>query len=120
VRPIPCVLTSRVRLLLAALILAVVSISFVGVPVYTLYFVLPQEDKAFLTSRPNRQAVLQRFGNPAEDLQSGARFPMTGWHPLPSRQVSGAALSFVRPYGSKLYLYFEPNGRLEEYVISRS
>lgn len=87
---------------------------------YLPYFVVPRQDQAFLASYPSRDAVLQRFGQPAEELQAGQRFQMTGWHPLPDREASHSALSFVRRYGSKLYLYFDAQGQMVFFVISRS
>jgi hypothetical protein len=79
--------------------------------VYRPYAVLPRQDRAFLESRPDRAAVMQRFGQPAEELQAGQHFPMTAWHPPPDRETTGSALSFVRRYGSKLYLYSTPKER---------
>ena len=87
---------------------------------YRPYVALPRQDQAFLASHPNRDAVVQRFGRPAEELQPGQRFQMTGWHPLPDRVASHSALSFVRRYGSKLYLYFDAQGQMEFFLISRS
>jgi hypothetical protein len=84
------------------------------------YFVLPREDKAFLAAHPSRQEVLQHFGRPSEQLRAGERFPMTGWYPLPDRAATDSAFSFVRRYGSKLYVFFGPSGDMEDYVISRS
>jgi hypothetical protein len=87
---------------------------------YYPYFVLPRQDQAFLSAHPRREDVLQHFGRPAEELRAGERFLMTGWHPLPERAASYSALSFVRRYGSKLYVFFDAQGEIEEFVISRS
>ena len=87
---------------------------------YQPYFVLPRQDRAFLAARPSHDQVLQRFGRPAEQLRSGERFPMTDWYPLPDRAATGSAVSFVRRYGSKLYVFFGPGGKIEHYVIAHS
>jgi hypothetical protein len=45
---------------------------------------------------------------------------MTGWHPVPTCVASSSALSFIRRYGSKLYVFFDAKGRTEDFVISHS
>jgi hypothetical protein len=108
---------SKILLLLVAIGALICSGYFI---LYRPYVLLPRQDQAFLASNPNRDAVLQRFGQPAEELQAGQRFQMTGWYPLPDREASHSALSFVRRYGSKLYLYFDAQGQMEFFLISRS
>jgi len=88
--------------------------------IYYPYFALPRQDQAFLAAHPRRDAVLRHFGHPAEELHAGERFTMTGWYPLPERPASYSALSFVRRYGSKLYVYFGAEGEMEDFVISHS
>lgn len=84
------------------------------------YFALPQQDRVFLAAHPKREDVLRHFGPPAEELRAGERFPMTGWHPLPMRAASFSAVSFVRRYGGKVYVFFNERGEMEEFVISNS
>jgi hypothetical protein len=109
--------------ILASLVL-LISAVVIGYCAYTgfyrPFFVLPEEDQAFLSAHPSREQVLQHFGRPAEQLRAGERFSMTGWHPLPDRAATDGAFSFVRRYGSKLYVFFGPGGEMEHFVISRS
>ncbi|MCU0750071.1 MAG: hypothetical protein MUF13_11060 [Akkermansiaceae bacterium] len=88
--------------------------------IYRPYVQLPREDLEFLGRMPMKSDVLKRFDSVDEELSSGERFQMTGWHPLPDRKVTGSAFSVVRRDGSKIYLFFDAEGRLEEYFISRS
>jgi len=108
---------SKLLLLLVAIGALICSGYFI---LYRPYVLPPRQDQAFLASNPNRDAVLRRFGQPAEELQAGQRFQMTGWYPLPDREASHSALSFVRRYGSKLYLYFDAQGQMEFFLVSRS
>ena len=106
---------------LLLLLAAVGAIGFFGFfLIYQRYVVAARQDQAFLASHPNREEILLRYGQPAEELQAGQRFQMTGWYPLPDRKASHSALSFVRRYGSKLYLYFDAQGQMEFFLISRS
>ena len=106
------------------LIVLLTSVSVIGYfgysSLYHPYFILPRQDQAFLESHPSRDEVLRHFGRPSEEIQSGERFSMTGWHPLPDRAASFSACSFLRSYGSKLYVFFGAQGELEHFVISRS
>lgn len=114
---------SPVNSLFSKILLLLVTIGalvWCGYGLYRTYVLLPRQDEAFLASHPSRIAVLQRFGQPDEELQAGQRFQMTGWRPLPERVASHSALSFVRSYSSKLYLYFDAQGGLEFYLISQS
>jgi hypothetical protein len=88
---------------------------------YQPYFVLPRKDRAFLGRRPHREEVLRYFrGRPAEEMRAGERFPPTGWYPLPEQPATHSALSFVRRYGSKIYVFFGQDGEVEYFVVSRS
>lgn len=84
------------------------------------YFVAPRQDNEFMASSPSEQQVRERFGAPAEELKAGEKFPPTGWYPLPHRAATHKALSFVRRDGRKIYVFFDVDGRLEEFSISRS
>jgi hypothetical protein len=115
------VVKQRILLLLALLILAgVLGCGFYSL-LYQPYFVLPREDRAFLATRPNRQEVVRYFHRrPAEELRAGERFPPTGWYPLPEQPATHSALSFVRRYGSKIYVFFGLDGEMEHFVVSSS
>ena len=90
------------------------------VVIYCPHVQLPRVDLEFLGSMPPKSEVLKRFDSVDEELSAGERFQMTGWHPLPNRKVTGSAFSVVRRDGSKIYMFFDAKGELEEYFISRS
>ena len=116
--------TTPVQRKILHLIVVLTSVGMIGYSGYSgfyhPYFILPRQDQAFLGAHPSRDEVLRHFGRPAEEIRAGERFPMTGWYPLPDRAASYSAFSFVRRYGSKLYVYFGAQGELEHFVISRS
>lgn len=89
--------------------------------VYHPYFIQPNEDREFLSKHPTRQEVLEWFSQkPEEPLQAGERFQMTGWRPLPARAASHDAYSFTRMSGKKIYVFFDAQGRVEEFVMATS
>src|SRR6266478_3315908 len=79
------------------------------------YFVLPRQDRAFLSSRPSREEVLRRFGTPTEELRAGERFIMTDWYPLPEQAATDSALCFERPYTDRIYIFFGPHGEMQHF-----
>lgn len=87
---------------------------------YRPYFRTPKEDIVFLNHVSSKSEILKRFIQVDEELVTGDKFEMTGWHPLPQRRVTGSAFSVVRRNGSKIYLFFTPEGILEEYFITHS
>lgn len=101
------------------LTLTVIGTGFYTV-IYRPYVQLPREDLEFLGRVSAKSEILKRFDSVDEELVEGGRFQMTGWHPLPDRKVTGSAFSVVRRDGSKIYLFFDATGKLEEYFISRS
>lgn len=101
------------------LMLTIIGIGFYTV-IYRPYVKLPKENLEFLGRLPSKAEILKRFDSVDEELVEGERFRMTGWHPLPDRKVTGSAFSVVRRDGSKIYLFFDVAGKLEEYFISRS
>jgi len=95
--------------------------AFIYYPIiYHPFVVEPKQDLTFLRSNPSRSEVIKYFGIPHESLKAGKRFPMTGWRPLPDRIASHAAFAFGRRNGIKIYIFFGPDGKMEEFVISHS
>ena len=88
--------------------------------IYRPYVVLRREDQQFLQTNPTKEAVIERFGRPAEVLGAGERFSMTGWRPLPEQAATHSASFFVRRYGGKIYILFDHEGRVEHWVLSNS
>lgn len=88
--------------------------------IYRPYFQTPGEDIEFLNRADTKSEIIRRFDRGDEELMPGERFQMSGWHPLPDRSVTGSAFSVVRRNGWKIYLFFDPNGMLEEYFIAHS
>jgi len=86
----------------------------------TPYVYLPQADRRFLQTSPTRNDLISRFGQPDEEIGKGEKFPMTGWQPLPDRAATHHAVSFVRRYGSKIYVFLDEGNRVETFVISSS
>jgi len=84
------------------------------------YWHLPQADKRFLQTSPTRNDLISRFGRPDEEIERGEKFSMTGWLPLPDRAATHRAVSFVRRYGSKIYVFLDEGNRVETFVISSS
>jgi hypothetical protein len=84
------------------------------------YFALPKEDIAFLATRPSVHELISRFGEPEEKISKGESFQMTGWHPLPSSQALHSGMSFVRRYGSKIYVFLDGDNRVSYYEIAKS
>jgi hypothetical protein len=114
----------KIRNRLPALLVWVLAIGVVYWSVYAAfyrpYFRTPKEDIEFLNQAPAKSEVLKRFNRVDEELVAGDRFEMTGWYPLPQKRVTGSAFSVVRRNGSKIYLFFNPAGKLEEYFIANS
>lgn len=113
-------MNDRYSKVLALLILTSVVGSFTYALFYRKYIYLPRQDLTFLTSNPARDAVLQNFGKPHEELRAGQRFQMTGWYPLPDREASHSALSYIRSNGDKLYIFFDSQDQIEFFQISHS
>ena len=88
--------------------------------IYRPYFQTPKEDIEFLNQVSAKSEILKRFNHVSEELVAGDKFVMTGWNPLPQRTVTGSAFSVVRSNGWKIYLFFDPEGILEEYFITNS
>jgi hypothetical protein len=84
------------------------------------YFILPKADIAFLSTKPPLHEVVSRFGEPAEKITEGEFFQMTGWHPLPSSPATHVGISFVRRYGSKIYIFFDADNRVFYYKVATS
>jgi hypothetical protein len=109
---------------LPAFLVSLLAVGVVCWSVYTTfyrpYIRIPREDIEFLNQVPSKSEILKRFHHVDEELVAGDRFEMTGWHPLPQRMVTGSAFSVVRRNGSKIYLFFNPEGTLEEYFITNS
>ncbi len=109
----------RAVVLVAALSVVFYKTFFISI-FYNPYVLEPKRDLAFLSSNPSRSEVVKYFGMPHEDLKAGERFSMTGWRPLPDRIVSHTAFAFGRRNGTKIYIFFGPDGRVEEFVIAHS
>jgi len=112
------------KLILGALILAS-AITMAGYLVYLgfyyPYFIQPKEDHEFLSKHPTRAEVLAWFVHkPEEPLKPGERFQMTGWQPLPTRAATHYACCFDRKNGDKIYIFFDAEDRVEEFVIATS
>lgn len=112
------------KLILAALIVvsaitAATCLVYLGI--YHPYFIQPKEDREFLNKHPTRAEVLARFVHkPEEPLKPGERFQMTGWRPLPTRTAGYYACCFGRKNGSKIYIFFDAEDRVEEFIIATS
>ena len=85
------------------------------------WFVQPNEDREFLSRHPTRTEVLAYFQHqPHEAIKSGERFQMTGWRPLPTRAASHQGFAYGRMCGTKIYIFFDSEDRVEEFVIATS
>ncbi len=84
------------------------------------WFVQPNEDREFLSRHPTRTEVLAYFQHqPHEAIRSGERFQMTGWRPLPTRLASHLGYAFTQG-NNKIYIFFDAEDRVEEFVIATS
>lgn len=108
------------QVLIVGALLSLVAFTFHRA-IYHPYFIQSKEDQEFLSKHPTWQEVLAWFPHkPLESLREGEQFRMTGWRPLPTRAATGAACSFVRSSGHKIYVFFDAEDRVEEFVISKS
>jgi hypothetical protein len=111
---------TALQLLLALGLFAGSGLIFYKALVYP-YFFQTAEDRDFLSHRPNRAEVFAYFKHrPEEQLKPGERFQMTGWRPLPERPATHYACVFVRMNGNKIYIFFDAEDRVEEFVIATS
>ena len=111
---------NRYKKILVSIFAVSVIITSVYITFYRTYVLVPKEDIKFLTQMPAKSEAIKRFIHVDEELDPGDRFVMTGWHPLPQRMVTGSAFSVVRKNGTKIYLFFNTEGKLEEYYITKS
>lgn len=86
---------------------------------YEPYVLLPKRDEFFLELHPDRQEVLAQFGSPNEQLGPGDRFQASGWYPVPRQPAESTALSFVRMYSGKIYVFFDSRGTVKDYVFAQ-
>lgn len=87
---------------------------------YRPMFVQPRLDSAFLSSHPTRAEVLAYFRYPPEaTIKPGEHFQMTGWRPLPTRPATHLGYAFSQDY-NKIYIFFDAEDRVEEFVIATS
>jgi len=84
------------------------------------FWIQPNRDLAFLSTRPTKDEIIQRFGVPAEQIGPGERFFMTGWHPLPKDAADDIGLAFQRPSTDKIYIFFSRDGRMLYYVVGHT
>jgi len=114
----------KIRSRLPTLLSSILAVSVICWVFYTAlyrpYFLTPREDVRFLNRVSAKSEIMKRFDHVGEELVTGDRFEMTGWYPLPERTVTGSAFSVVRRNGSKIYLFFDTTGRLEEYFVTGS
>lgn len=105
----------------ALLLLAIGYLSVLSyIAIYRPMFVQPELDRTFLSNRPTRAEVLTYFRYPPEaTIKSGEHFQMTGWRPLPTRAATHLGYAFSQDY-NKIYIYFDAEDRVEEFVIATS
>ena len=78
-------------------------------------------DRDFLSHQPTRAEVFTYFKHPPdEELKPRERFKMTGWLPLPERPATHYACTYGRLCGTKIYIFFDAEDRVEEFVIATS
>jgi hypothetical protein len=112
------------REICAAALLLLFAAGALGVLNYIVFyrpiFVQPELDRTFLSNRPTRAEVLAYFRYPpVATIKSGERFQMTGWRPLPTRAASHLGCAFTQDY-NKIYIFFDAEDRVEEFVIATS
>jgi len=111
---------TALQLLLAIGLFAGSGLIFYKALVYP-YFFQTAEDRDFLSHQPTRAEVFTYFKHPPdEELKPGERFKMTGWLPLPERPATHCACTYVRLCGNKIYIFFDAEDRVEEFVIATS
>lgn len=105
--------------LLPVALLSAAGILFYTTLFYT-YFVEPGECREFLNRHPTRTEVLSYFRHPPEaTLKPGEYFQMTGWRPLPTRSAAHLGYAFSQ-FHIKIYIFFDAEDRVEEFVIATS
>lgn len=109
---------------ITAALLVLVAVGTFGAVSYVAFYrpmiVQPKLDRAFLSSHPTRAEVLTYFRYPPEaTIKSGERFQMTGWRPLPTQPATYLGYAFSQDY-NKIYIFFDAEDRVEEFVIATS
>ena len=109
---------------ITAALLLLVAVGTFGAVSYVAFYrpmiVQPKLDRGFLSSHPTRAEVLAYFRYPPEvTIKSGERFKMTGWPPFPPPPATHLGYEFSQDY-NKIYIFFDAEDRVEEFVIATS